>query len=106
MYGTRGALVSEKGGFKLRYLDPNVELAPAEVKGETWPQNAGFGNPEKLTWVEEFRPLDLSHGDGASRIWDYLYDTIRTHKAFPVTLDQSYKVIEVIEEAKLGTVFE
>ena len=106
VYGTRGALVSEKGGFKLRYLDPNQPLPYAEVKGETWPQNAGFGNPEVLPWVEEFRPLDLSHGDGADRIWDHLYETIRTHKAFPVTLDQSYKVIEVIEKARLGTIFE
>ena len=105
VYGTRGALVSEKGGFKLRYLDPNQELPHAEVKGETWPVDAGFGNPEKLPWVEEFRPLDLSHGDGSSNIWDHLYETIRNHKAFPVTLDQSYKVIEVIEQAKLGTVF-
>ena len=106
VYGSRGALVSEKGGFKLRYLDPTQPLPHAEVKGETWPQNAGFGNPETLPWVEEFRPLDLSHGDGSDNIWDHLYETIRTGKAFPVTLDQSYKVIEVIEQAKLGTIFE
>jgi hypothetical protein len=67
---------------------------------------AGFGNPEVLPWVEEFRSLDLSHGDGSDRIWDYLYETIRNHKAFPVTLEQSYKVIEVIEKARLGTIFE
>jgi predicted dehydrogenase len=106
VYGSRGALVSEKGGFKLRYLDPTQPLPPVELKGETWPQNAGFGNPETLPWVEEFRPLPTEGGDGSTRIWDYLYETIRTGKAFPVTLDQSYKVIEVIERAKLGTIFE
>lgn len=106
VYGSRGALVSENGGFKLRYLDPEQPLPYAEVTGETWPQNAGFGNPEKLPWVEEFRPLPATGDDGSARIWDHLYETIRTGKAFPVTLDQSYKAIEVIEKARLGTIFE
>ena len=106
VYGSRGALVSEKGGFKLRYLDPTQPLPLAKVKGETWPQNAGFGNPETLPWVEEFRPLPTTGGDGSTRIWDHLYETIRNHVAFPVTQEQSYKVIEVIEKARLGTIFE
>lgn len=105
VYGSRGALVSEKGGFKLRYLDPAQELPFAEVKGETWPMDAPFGNTETLPWKEEFRPLPAGT-DGSDRIWDALYDTLRGQKPFPVTLEQSYKVIEVIENIRKGTVFE
>ncbi len=105
VYGSRGALVSENGGFKLRYLDPDQELPEVTLKPETWPINAGFGNPEVLPWKEEFRTLPTD-GDGTARIWDALYETLRNHKPFPITLEQSYKVIEVIEKAKLGTIFE
>ncbi len=105
VYGSRGALVSQGKGFQLRYLDPEQELPFAQVKAETWPLDAGFGNPEKLPWKEEYRPLPEGD-DGASRIWDALYETLRNHKPFPVTLEQSYKVIEVIETVRKGTVFE
>lgn len=106
VYGTRGALISENGGFRLRYLDPEAELPEAHVKPEAWPLDPiMFGNPEKLPWKEEFHALP-GDGDGTARIWDALYDTIRHHKPFPITSDQAYKVIAVIEEARCGTVFE
>ena len=62
-------------------------------------------NPEKLVWKEEFYPLPKD-GDGTDRIWDSLYETLTESKPFPITSDQSYKVIEVIEKARLGTIFE
>jgi len=102
VYGSKGALVSEKGGFKLRYLDPNVQLGKVVSSPDTPGTGTGFGNPEKLVWIEETVPL---RGDGTQRIWDYLYETIRTGKDFPVKLDQAAKVIEVIEKVKEGTIF-
>ncbi|MBQ4194212.1 MAG: Gfo/Idh/MocA family oxidoreductase [Clostridia bacterium] len=103
VYGSRGAMVSKNGGFHLRYLDPNVPLEPVTADPETPGAGRGFGNPEPLVWVEEDVPVT---GEGTSRIWDALYDAIRLHIPFPVTLDEAAKVIEVIEKVKKGTIFE
>ena len=45
-------------------------------------------------------------GEGTDRIWDALYESIRNGKAFPVTLEQAARVIDVVEEVKRGTIFE
>ena len=102
IYGSRGTLVSQGGSFHLRYLDPEVPLAKIEADPNTPGSGASFGNPEKLVWVEEDVQIP---GDGTSRIWDALYETIRFGKAFPVTLDQASRVIDVIEAVKNGTIF-
>ena len=103
VYGSKGSMVSEGGKFHLRYLDPAVTLPPVAADPETPGTGRGFGNPEPLPWIEEDVPIV---GDGTSRIWDALYDAIRNHIPFPVTLDQAAKVIEVIERVKKGTIFE
>ena len=56
-----------------------------------------------LEWIEEDVPIEF---DGTDRMWDALYEHIRKGKPYPVTLDQAAKVIEVIDKAKAGTVFE
>jgi len=56
-----------------------------------------------LHWIEEGVPIDC---DGTERMWDALYAHIREGKPYPVTLEQAAKVIEVIDKAKAGTVFE
>jgi predicted dehydrogenase len=103
VYGSKGSMVSDGGKFHLRYLDPSVTLSPVVADPETPGAGKGFGNPEPLPWIEEDIPIE---GDGTSRIWDALYDAIRNHIPFPVTLDQAAKVIEVIERVKKGTIFE
>lgn len=103
IYGSKGSLVSEGGKFRLRYLDPDIELSPVTADPETPGSGKGFGNSEKLVWKEE--EIDAGSG-GTDRIWDALYETIRFGKAFPVTLDQAAKVIDVIETVKKGTIFE
>ena len=103
VYGSKGSMVSDGGKFHLRYLDPSVTLSPVVADPETPGAGKGFGNPEPLPWIEEDIPIE---GDGTSRSWDALYDAIRNHIPFPVTLDQAAKVIEVIERVKKGTIFE
>jgi len=102
IYGSKGTLVSEGDHFHLRYLDPEVELSPVVADPETPGAGASFGREEVLSWKEE----DIPFGDGTDRIWDALYETIRHGKAFPVTLDQAARVIDVIETVKKGTIFE
>lgn len=103
IYGSKGSLVSKGGGFHLRYLNPEVELSKVVADPSTPGTGSGFGNSEKLEWIEEDVPILR---DDMSEIWDALYETIRFGKAFPVTLDQAAKVIEVIEKVKKDTIFE
>ena len=104
VYGSRGALVSDDGFFKARYLDPNVELAPIKADPETPGASAGFGNNEKLQWIEEDIPF--GDGDGTASIWDHLYETIRHGKKYPIALSEALAVIEVIEKVKENTIFQ
>ena len=105
VYGTKGAFMSCSEGFRVRYLDPDKTLPEAHVIAETWPQNAGFGNPEVLPWKEEIVAFPQDD-DGTGRIWAALYDAVKGIKDFPITLEQAYKVVEVIEKARIGTIFE
>ncbi len=100
IYGSKGTMISTDTGFRLKYLDPAITLSPVEAIPET-PTGTNFGNPETLTWVEE----DVTFGDGTSRIWDALYESIRTGKAYPIPLHQALKVVEVIETVKQNSKF-
>jgi len=112
VYGTRGTLVGGRDKFHLRYLDPAQLPEPIEADHTTPaagcdalnPGSARVSrNPEVLHWIEEDVPIDF---DGTERMWDALYEHIREGKPYPVTLEQAAKVIEVIDRAKAGTIFE
>ena len=103
IYGSRGALVSEKNSFKLRYLDPAVELPPVVADPETPGVGTSFGNKETLPWIEE--TVDAGNG-GTDRVWDALYDSIRFGVKYPIALPEAAAVTEVIEKVKAGTIFE
>jgi len=102
IYGSRGSLVSEGTQFHLRYLDPDVPLAKIQADPSTPGTGAGFGNTEKLCWLDTF--VDISE-DGTDRIWDVLFESIRFGKAYPIPLEQAAKVVEVIEKVKENTIF-
>ena len=93
-------MVSEGGRFKLRYLDPEIQLS--KVVSNPGTPVGGFGNGEKLTWIEKY--VDIK-GDGTTRIWDALYESYRHGKAYPIKLEQATEVIRVIEQVKNGTIF-
>ncbi len=104
VYGSRGTLISEGYNLKFKYLDPNKELAHIDANPNTPGTDSGFTNTETLNWIEESVPMDSV--DGTPRIWDYLYESIRHGKPYPIGLDQAAKVVEVIEKVKSGTKFE
>lgn len=104
LYGSKGSLVSKPDGFHLRYLDPSIVLGPVVSDPATPGSSQSFGSNEKLQWVEEVVPYE-DNGD-CPRIWDHLYAAIRENKPFPVTLQQALDVITVLEDAKIGTIFE
>lgn len=104
IYGTRGTLISENDGFRMRYIDPSIRLKELEADPATPGTNPDFGAHEELKWIEETVPFD-GPGDGTPRIWDSLYESYRNGKPYIVPLHQALKVVEVIEKAKEGTIF-
>ena len=103
IYGTKGTLIGEGKELRLKYLDPDVELAEIKADPETPGSGSSFGNSETLTWKEE--TVTLQGGDKTTVIWDYFYDTYRNSKPYPITSAQALEVMRVITEVKEGTVF-
>lgn len=102
--GTRGALSATGNKIHLRYLNPKVRLPQRKVNPGT--PKGGFGSPENLPWIEEEMEAAPKEKAGMTIIWDYLYDTVRKGKPFPITLNQAVAVMEVIERTRKGTPFE
>ena len=105
VYGSKGSLVSEGNNLKLKYLDPSVELADIKADPSTPGSGASFGNSEKLVWKEETVEVDGSDKE-TDAIWDYFYEAYREGKPYPIPAEQALAVVKVLEDAKIGTIFE
>jgi predicted dehydrogenase len=107
IFGTKGGLICDEAAneIRLRYLDPKKKLTPRRAKKSS-PELAGFGSPDELKWVEKTLKINPKCKCQMHDIWDYLYDSIRLGKTFPISLDEALQVMEVIGEVKKGTPFE
>lgn len=106
VYGTRGSLITyDEKTLKLRYLDPRKKLQDRKANPGT-PKAGTFGTPEVLKWIEKDIPVAPKPAVDTSSIWDYLYDSIRNGKPYPITHEQALQVMEVISRIKKGTPFE
>jgi len=102
IYGSKGSMVSLGGHkFKLTYLDPSIQLLKIEANPGT--PVGGYGNSEELKWIEEERDCGP---DTSETIWDYLYDSYRLGKAYPIPLEQAAAATKVIDAVKRGTIFQ
>ncbi|HEY3332512.1 MAG TPA: Gfo/Idh/MocA family oxidoreductase [Capsulimonadaceae bacterium] len=105
--GTRGSLTCSGNDIAMRYLDPARLPAPKEAIRETPGSGASFGASETLHWVNVTITASPATGcDVGSTIWDELYESIRNGKPFPVTLEESVGVMELVSAIKKGTQFE
>ena len=103
VYGTRGTLIAEGKKLRMKYLDPEVELAKIRADPSTPGSGSAFGNSETLVWKEEEMPTS----DGKTEaIWDYFYEAYRNGKPYPITSAQAIEVVRTLELAKKGTEFE
>ena len=102
IYGTRGTLIKEGNSFRMKYLDPDVELKDIKADPST-PMGETFGNDEVLVWKEETMPID---NEGTTVIWDYFYDAYCNNKPYPIPNEQAMEVVRTIENAKKNTIFE
>ena len=103
IYGSKGSLIGGNNEFKLKYLDPEVELKEITADPAT-PGSGSFGNDEVLTWKEE--TVTFGPHDKTDVVWDYFYDAYRNCKPYPITSHQAMEVVRTIEAAKIGTIFE
>ena len=69
------------------------------------PPFGGFGSPDNLRWIEKEIQVKPKLKVNCDDIWDFLYDTIRKGKPFPITTDEALEVMKVITAAKKGTRF-
>ena len=104
IFGSRGSLRCSGNTIELRYLDPRRKLAECKPDPKT-PEGGGFGNPEKLHWIEKTIPVKPKKKVSMSDIWDALFDTVRKGKPFPISLDEAVSVMKVVSQAKKGTPF-
>jgi predicted dehydrogenase len=101
--GTKGALECSGSEIKLRYLDPRVPLP--KLKANPGTPGMGFGSSEKLVWIEKTMKVNPHLKVEMHLIWDYLYESIKNNKPFPVTWKQVLEVMRIISEAKKNTKF-
>ena len=103
VYGTRGSIIGEGKTLKLKYLDPEVELADIKANPETPVEGAAYGNGETLVWKQE--TLEVNLGEDPGVIWDHFFEAYRNNLPYPISADQALSVVKVIEDAKIGTEF-
>ena len=103
IYGTRGSLTCTGSTITMKYLDPEYDLPEIKANPETPVEGADYGSRHPLPWVEE--TISIAGQDDTWRIWDYLYESFRNNKPYPITHDQALAVVKVLEDAKIGTEF-
>lgn len=101
IFGKKGALSCDGKNITLRYIDPEVKLPAVKViKGIP----KGF-NSEKLPWIEKTIPVAPEAKCDTDSIWDYIYETLRNGKEFPITFEQALEVVRVTTEVKKKSEF-
>ena len=96
VYGTRGTLVDQGDTYKIKYLPTDYVFPPIKANPHT-PTGQAFGNTDPLPFVEEERTWETNKLD---HIWQYVYDTVREGKEYPIKSEEALKVMEVITEIK------
>ena len=110
VYGNRGTLICQndlgsKESIKLKYIDqsfkfddrPVIEGSLLKVKGQ------GFGCGDQIPWIEEdvkVEPEGTPWDIWETKIVLNLYKALRDGVPFPVTSEQAFEVVSVIEEVK------
>ena len=66
--------------------------------------DGGFGGQVSPVWVEDELGVAPASGDTTEKIWYYLYQTIRNHAAYPITMEQAVEGVRVIDQVKQGAI--
>jgi len=96
IYGSRGTLIDKGETYEIKYLPEDYIFTPIKANAHT-PVGHAFTAKEKLPFVIEERTWETNR---LNHIWQYLYDTIRDGKDYPIKAEEALKVMEVITEIK------
>ncbi len=97
IFGTKGMLVDQGKTYKMRYLDPAVELPEITASIATPGVTAGFGGNAPLTFIEEEKEWDAFPLD---HVWPALYEAVRNGVEYPIKSEEALKVMQTITEIK------
>lgn len=101
--GNRGGLRCTGSTIDLRYINPRKKLSVRRPKRST--PTGGFGSPDSLPWIQKSVDVAPKLKCNTDHIWDYLYDTIRKGKPFPIKNEEALAVMKVVDQVKRGTRF-
>ncbi len=104
--GSKGALTSDERNIVLRYINPKQKLMKIKADPGTPPLQGGFGNAEKLEWIDETIPVAPKLESKMENIWKHLYNAIRNGIKYPVKIDEAVEVVRVSEMVKKRSRFE
>ena len=96
VYGNRGTLVDNGENYKIKYLPADFKI-PEEKASPHTPAGAVFQVKDPLPFVEEENKWETNNLD---HTWNYLYETVRNGKPYPIKNDEALKVMETIEAIK------
>ena len=104
--GDRGALICQGEAITLRHLPLDFVLPEEHASAGTPGMDYSFGKGGVLPWVSETITVAPSVPCEMDSIWDHLHAAIREGAEFPITMDEAFGVVRVIEAVKRGTPFE
>lgn len=104
--GDRGALICQGDTITLKHLPADYALPEERASADTpgMAYSSGKGGP--LPWITRTMPVAPSTPCDIDSIWDHLYAALREGAPFPITMEQAFAVVAVIEAARRGTPFE
>jgi len=94
--GTNGGLISETGGIRVKWFDP--EAAPPITLQEGPAASRRYDNDDQLPWQEELIPLPQTRG--FVEFYDNLADAIRRGAPLAITPESVRETIAVLEECR------
>ncbi|MGQ9813626.1 MAG: Gfo/Idh/MocA family protein [Candidatus Roseilinea sp.] len=104
--GDRGALICQGDTITLKHLPADYAPPEAQASADTPGMDYGFGKGGPLPWITRTMPVGPSAPCDIDSIWDHLYAALREGAPFPITMDEAFEVVKVIEAARQGTPFE
>ena len=104
--GDRGALICQGDTITLRHLPTDYVLPDERASADTPGMDYSFGKGGPLPWVSRAMPVAPSTPCDLDSIWDHLYAAIRQGAPFPITHEEAFGVVAVIEQIRRGSAFE
>ncbi len=104
--GDRGALICQGDTITLKHLPADYVPPEEHASADTPGMDYGFGKGGPLPWITQTTPVGPSAACDIDSIWDHLYAALRERAPFPITMDEAFEVVKVIEAVRQGTQFE